>query len=79
MQMSIKPPTALRGTKRSKGEYFHDALHILLVTPKVGDLNYGVSKSKTKPFFKMVLAVSSASHDQGDKVTRLTGTKKATS
>lgn len=48
-----------------------------LVTHEVGDFDYGVAKSKTKPSFKMALAVSSASHDRGDRVTRLIKTKKA--
>lgn len=37
-----------------------------LVTCEVGDFDYGVAKSKTKPFFKTALAVSSTSHDRGD-------------
>lgn len=44
---------------------------VLLVTREVGDFDYGVSKSETKPSFKIAEALSSTSHDQGDRVTRL--------
>lgn len=40
-------------------------LCVLLVTREVGDFDYGVSKSKTKPSFKIAEALSSTSHDQG--------------
>lgn len=43
------------------------------MTRAVGDFDYGVSKSK------IALALSSTSHDQGDRVTRLIKTKKAMS
>lgn len=48
-----------------------------LVTHEVGDFDYGEAKSKTKQSFKTTLAVSSTSHDRGDRVTRLIKTKKA--
>lgn len=47
------------------------------MTHEVGDFDYRAAKSKTKPSFKMALAVSSTSHDGGDRVTRLIKTKKA--
>lgn len=54
-------------------------LHVFLVTHEVGDFDYGVSKSNTKPSFKIALAVSSSSHDQGDRVTWPIKTRKAMS
>lgn len=49
-----------------------------LVTREVDDFDYGVAEADTKLPFKIALAVSSTSHDRGDRVTRLIKTKTAT-